>query len=323
MHASDVAEVTSRLTADGVTRYLPTITTNSFETIREALKRISSAIVDSPRQAHSIAGIHLEGPYISALDGPRGAHPKLHAREYSWDEFLAWQDAAEGRIRLMTLSPEYPGAAEFIQKVVASGVIVAIGHTSANANQIEAAILAGATLSTHLGNGCHAILPRHPNYLWDQLADDRLMASFIADGFHLPPATFKAMLRAKGAERCILISDVTSLAGVPPGRYETTFGEVEVLEEGRLVVAGQRTLLAGAASPLEVGVANAMNFAGVSLPQAVSLVTTNPAKLLGLEPPAMEDGRGDFVLFEVRGEAPKQTISIVATIVAGELVYFS
>jgi N-acetylglucosamine-6-phosphate deacetylase len=323
MHASDVAEVTIRLTADGVTRYLPTITTNAFETTRDAVRRISQALAESPRQAHSIPGIHLEGPYISQLDGPRGAHPKVHAREYSWDEFLAWQEAAEGQVRVMTLSPEYPGAAEFVQKLVNAGVIVAIGHTAANASQIQAAVDAGATLSTHLGNGCHAILPRHPNYIWDQLAEDRLMTSLIADGFHLPPSTVKAMVRAKGIERCILISDVTSLAGVPPGRYETSFGEVEVLEDGRLVVAGQRTLLAGAALPLEVGVANAMNFAGVTLQQAISMVTDNPARLLGLAPPRIDDGRGDFVLFNVRGEGSRQRISIVATIVAGELVYFS
>lgn len=323
MHASDVAEVTTRLTADGVTRYLPTITTNSFETIRDALARISQALRESTKQAFSIPGIHLEGPYISREDGPRGAHPQRHCREYSWDEFLAWQEAAGGKIRLLTLSPEYPGAAEFISKVVGSGVTVAIGHTAANTSQIADAVDAGAALSTHLGNGAHPILPRHPNYLWDQLAEDRLMASFIADGFHLPPATFKAMIRAKGIERSLLVSDVTSLAGVPPGLYQTELGDVEVLEDGRLVIAGQRTILAGAALPLEVGVANAMNFAGLSLQQAISLVTENPAKLLGLPAPKIYDGRGDLVLLMLRGEAPRQRIQIVGTLQGGDLVYFS
>jgi N-acetylglucosamine-6-phosphate deacetylase len=323
MHASDVAEVTTRLTADGVTRYLPTITTNSFETTRDALSRIANALRESPKQAFSIPGIHLEGPYISREDGPRGAHPRIHCREYSWDEFLAWQDVADGNIRLLTLSPEYPGADIFIQKVVKSGVIVAIGHTAASSQQIAAAVDAGATFSTHLGNGCHAQLPRHPNYLWDQLANDRLMASFIADGFHVPPSTLKAMIRAKGVERSVLISDVTSLAGVPPGRYETGLGEVEVLEDGRLVVAGQRTLLAGAALPLELGVANVMNFAELTLQQAITLVTDNPARLLGLPPPRLKDGRGDLVLFFVRGDLPRRQVQILGTIQGGELVYFS
>jgi N-acetylglucosamine-6-phosphate deacetylase len=323
MHASDVAEVTTRLTADGVTRYLPTITTNSFEVTRSALTRIAQALRESSKQSFCIPGIHLEGPFISREEGPRGAHPKIHTRAYSWAEFLVWQEAADGKIRLLTLSPEYPGAAEFIGKVVAAGVVVAIGHTAANSQQIATAVDAGATLSTHLGNGSHAVLPRHPNYLWDQLADDRLMASFIADGFHLPPATLKSMIRAKGVERSILISDVTSLAGVPPGRYDTGLGEVEVLEDGRLVVAGQRALLAGAAVPLEVGVANAMNYADLTLSQALSLVTTNPAKLLGLSPPGLDDGRGDFVLFTLHGKHPRRRISIVGTIVAWELAYFS
>lgn len=323
MHASDVAEVTARLAADGVTRYLPTITTNPHDVTRDALARIAEAIRTSPRQTHAIIGIHLEGPYISREDGPRGAHPLACCREYDWNEFCVWQEAAEGRIRLITLSPEYPSAPEFIRKATESGVVVAIGHTSASSDQIAAAVDAGAKLSTHLGNGCHAILPRHPNYLWDQLADDRLMASFIADGFHLPPATLKAMIQAKGMERSILVSDVTSLAGVPPGRYSTGLGDVEVLQDGRLVVAGQRTLLAGASLPLEVGVANAMNFAGLSLAEAVSLVTRNPARLLGLPAPTMEDGRGDFVLFSLRDAPPRQRIHILGTIQGGEIVYFS
>src|SRR5690606_36313484 len=155
------------------------------------------------------------------------------------------QDAAEEAIRLLALSPEHEGSDAFIANAVQSGVLIAIGHTQATSDQIRSAVDAGARMSTHLGNGAHPMLRRHPNYLWDQLAEDRLTASLIVDGHHLPPAVVKTFVRAKGAERCVLVSDVTGMAGMPPGRYDqTSIGPVEVLEDGRLVVAGQRQYLA-------------------------------------------------------------------------------
>ena len=121
--------------------------------------------------------------------------------------FARLQDAARGHIRLVTLSPEWPQAPRFIENIVEKGVVASIGHTRASAAQIADAVNAGATLSTHLGNGADAVLPRHPNYIWDQLAEDRLAASFIVDGFHLPPAFLNVALRAKGLERSLLVTD--------------------------------------------------------------------------------------------------------------------
>ena len=167
--------------------------------------------------AYSILGIHLEGPYISTEDGPRGAHPLEHVREPDWDEFQQWQDIAEGMIRVVTLAPEKEGAYPFIEKLVANDIIVSLGHTDASAEDIRAAVNAGAKLSTHLGNGAHAVIRRHPNYIWEQLAADELHASLIVDGHHLPPTVVKSMMRAKTLNRCILISDATALAGMPPG----------------------------------------------------------------------------------------------------------
>jgi len=104
------------------------------------------------------------------------------------DEFRRFQDAAQGNIRLFTLSPEWPEAPKFIEAVTKDGVVVSIGHTKASAAQIQDAVSAGATMSTHIGNGAHAVLPRHPNYIWEQLAEDRLTAGFIIDGIHLTRA---------------------------------------------------------------------------------------------------------------------------------------
>ena len=269
-----------------------------------------------------VAGIHVEGPYIAREDGPRGAHPLEHCRPPDWQEFAAWQAAAEGRIRLVTLSPEYPESTAFIAQALRAGITVAIGHTSATSNQIRAAVDAGATLSTHLGNGAHRMLRRHPNYIWDQLADDRLSASLIADGHHLPAEVVQTFVCAKTAERIILVSDLSGLAGLPPGRYGTELCELEILADGRLVIADQDQLLAGASRPIGDGVANVMRFAGVDLPAALAMATCNPARLLGLDAAELRPGaRSDLVLFRlVEGPDGRPTrFDVCTTVSLGEI----
>jgi len=214
----DLARSIRALLSTGVTRLLPTVITGSPEDMRGALRRLAEARERLPEGA-AIEGFHLEGPHISPEDGPRGAHPERWVRPPDVDEFHRMQEAARGLIRLVTLAPEWPEAPRFIEAVVKQGVVAAIGHTSATAEQIAAAVEAGASLSTHLGNGAHYVLPRHPNYIWDQLAEDRLTAGFIVDGIHLPAAFLKVALRAKGVERSVLVTDATSPAGCSPGRY--------------------------------------------------------------------------------------------------------
>jgi N-acetylglucosamine-6-phosphate deacetylase len=184
---------------------------------------------------------------------------------------------------------------------------------------------AGASMSTHLGNGSHANLQRHPNYVWDQLAEDRLVASLIADGHHLPPAVVKCLVRAKSPERVILISDVTGLAshsGTEPGQYtDSCLGAVEVLDDGRVVVAGQRDYLAGAIQPLRVGVANVMRFAQVDLATAINMASIRPAEMLGLQQDRFASGtKADLIQFEM-SESEHASIRILATFNAGQCVY--
>ena len=308
--------------AFGVTSLCPTLTTQSFECLVHGVQAIDFACRNSPDIARSVAGIHLEGPYFDEEDGPRGAHPRQHCRRPSWDEFQHLQAAAGGRIRLLTMSPHFQEAPAFITRATASGVIVAIGHTGANSRQIRAAVDAGARLSTHLGNGAHRTLRRHPNYIWDQLAEDRLAASLIVDGWHLPPEVVKTMVRAKTAERCILVSDVSGLAGLPPGRHASSGGEIDIMPDGRLLIAGQDQLLAGASAPIGVGIANVMNFAGVDLATAVAMATTHPARLLGQMPGSLRPGdAADLVLFDLSlGENGRQ-ITVKATLLGGETVF--
>lgn len=199
----------------------------------------------------------------------------------------------------MTISPEYDSAATFIAKVVASGAAVAIGHTAATRDQILAAIDAGATLGTHLGNGCPALLPRHANCIWPQLADDRLAVSLIADGHHLPSDVLRSLLRAKGVSRCVLVSDLAGLAGLPPGEYASSLCKTEILEDGKLVVAGQREFLAGASKPLSACLPIAKAAAGLSIYETIAMANENPAKVLGIEPARLEPGEpADLLLFD-------------------------
>jgi len=308
----------------GVTQACPTLITNSFEVLRHSVKTIARACDEFPEIAARIPGIHLEGPFITQVDGPRGAHPIQHCRSPDWDEFQSLQDAADGRVVILTMSPEYDGAIEFIKRVVETGVIVSIGHAAATSDQIRAAIDAGARMSTHLGNGSHLMIPRHQNYLWPQLADDRVVAGLICDGFHLPPDVIKCFVRAKGLDNCVLVSDVSGLAGLPPGRYEAGHGELEILPNGKIVVAGQTELLAGASLPLGVGIVNVMDSAGVSLEAAVNMATKNPARLIGMDRHELEPGSlADLVLFdlvETDDRSGKPKFVVRATVNSGQVV---
>jgi len=276
-----VRDLSIKLAQTGTTTFLPTLITASRDDLLARLAVIAQARRLYPLVEHMVAGIHVEGPSISPQDGPRGAHPQAHIRPPSLDEFAAWQEACGGLVRLVTLAPEHAGSDAYIRALADSGVLVAIGHTAATPDQIHAAADAGARLSTHLGNGAAAQLARHPNFIWAQLADDRLTATFIADGHHLPADTFKAMLRAKGMDRSILVSDSVALAGMPAGLYrQAVGGAVEVSPSGRIGVAGT-PYLAGAGLSLSANVAIAARFAELSLAEVLRLATVNPGRFVG------------------------------------------
>ena len=275
--AETTVELVRALWRVGVTTVLPTVVTASERHITRAVAMIGRARDADPAVAHAIPYVHVEGPFLSDQEGPRGVHDARHIRPASIEELRRWG----ALVGMVTVSPHNKAAIEFIRAAARAGVRCAIGHTHASPEQITRAVDAGAELSTHLGNGAHAMLARHPNYLWAQLADDRLAAGFIADGHHLPADTFKAMLRAKGLDRAHLVSDCTELGGMPPGRYRTTVGgEVELSADGRLSYPGT-PFLAGATRPLADGVATAVAMADLTLAAALRLATANPGRFVG------------------------------------------
>ena len=312
----DVCAMVRALWQVGTGFLCPTVVTGSFDGVCNSLRAVVKACKMDSLVAHSILGIHLEGPYISAEDGPRGAHPLEHVREPDWDEFQRWQDIADGQISIVTLAPEKKGAIPFIKRLVANGIVVALGHTNASPSDIHAAIDAGARLSTHLGNGAHALIRRHPNYIWEQLGADQLWASLIVDGHHLPPTVAKSMIRAKTLNRCHLISDAVALAGMEPGIYEFAGKSVELTADRCVRLVGTE-YLAGSAIELVRGIENSVRFAGISLEEAVSLATLQPMCLLDAK--AHVETKTNLILFA--WDASQFKINLIATIVGDELVY--
>jgi len=317
-----IGESLEKIFSTGTTRIFPTVITGSPEEMAGSLRNLAKARAELPH-GRAMEAFHVEGPHISPDDGPRGAHPRRWVRKPDYDEYRRWQEAAGGRVRLVTVSPEWPEAPAYIEKLVGEGVVVSIGHTKADSAQIEAAVKAGATLSTHLGNGAHKELPRHPNYIWDQMAEDRLTASFIADGIHLSRNFLKTAIRAKGVERSVLITDAVMPAMCAPGPYMLGEVEVELKADDRVVLRGGDRL-AGSSLRMDRGISVLLREAGVSLPEAVSMATRNAARagriagrLRGLEP----GERADVIEFE--HDAKSKSIRILRTWLDGESVFGS
>jgi N-acetylglucosamine-6-phosphate deacetylase len=266
----------------GTTRHIPTFVTMPGERLLRNLSLTAETMEKRPLVKAAIPGFHLEGPFISSEDGPRGAHDRKYTCLPDFSLFEEWQKAARGLIKYITLAPELPGAVDFIREAVRSGVKAAIGHSAASAEDIQAAVEAGASCSTHLGNGSHARIPRLKNYIWEQMAEDSLWAGIICDGFHLPPAVVKVISRAKTPERLIMVSDAIFLGGHKPGLYKWGNLDVEIFADGHLGLAGTAAL-AGAAHLLDWDIARYMEFTGASLKETIALCTVQPARFLGLD----------------------------------------
>ena len=320
-----IAQSIARMFVTGVTRFFPTVITGSKERMISALRNLASAKEEFHRngmpEANAIEAFHVEGPHISPDDGPRGAHPVEHVRPPDIEEFNRWQNAADGQVRLVTISPEWEQAPSYISELVRGGVVASIGHTKATSTQISDAISAGATMSTHLGNGAHSILPKTQNYIWDQLASDRLTPSFILDGIHIPSPFFAAALRAKGVERSVLVTDAVMPAMCDPGFYKLGQVDVELRADGSVVLRGG-TRLAGSGLRMDHAIGNAIRLGSVSLREALAMVTVNPARvarIAGRQRGLSPGEKADFVRF--RWNDRTRSLSVIETIVAGSTVY--
>jgi N-acetylglucosamine-6-phosphate deacetylase len=318
LSTDDVNKAVRALWKEGVTSFLPTLITNSHDTLIKNFKILDKAIRTDEKLRDSIPGFHFEGPYISPEEGYRGCHPLKYIRKPSWDDFLLYQKAAGGKIVQITIAPELEGAMEFISLCTRNGIVVALGHTNASSTQIQEAVDRGARLSTHLGNGCANLIHRHKNPIWPQLANDLLTASVIADGHHLLPEELLVFYKVKGPDKIILTSDVIYLSGMAPGRYKFLESEVILTQEGMLLNP-ELNCLAGASFPLKKGIENMMKFTNCSLKNAINMATENVARLYGLHNRGkiFTGKRADLILFEHEGFQLK----ICKTFLGGKMVY--
>ena len=317
---ANIHSLLQKLYASGTTHIYPLIITSASEVYPKVLQTID-AFAKSDTFGKSIVGVHIEGPYLSPEKGPRGAHHPQYMHDPDFDEFSRWQQISGNRVSMITLAPERPGSIEFIRKVRQTGVKVSIGHTVASKEQMEQAILAGADISTHLGNGADALIHRWDNYIFRQLADDRLWAGVIADGHHLPDSNLRIWFRTKGKDRIIMVSDVAAQAGLEPGIHQAPDGaEILIEPDGRIVMNNGSGNLAGAGHMLNTGIAKSLQIGEFSLGQCLDLATSNPARYMGLSGlGSLEVGKeASMFLFE---KDIHLALKVRATILAGESVY--
>jgi N-acetylglucosamine-6-phosphate deacetylase len=308
---SALAQIELQLVKHGVTAYLPTTVTAPQEKTLKALDGLGKLIANANKNHGRAAplGIHLEGPFIS--HEKRGVHPPqdlLPPSPQALDYF--WQ-ASAGTIRMMTIAPELPGAVETIRHARTLGVHSSLGHSNATYQETQSGISAGANHATHTFNAMRALDHRDPGILGAVLENDELTADIIADGIHVHPSVLELFLRAKGADRAILITDAISATGMPDGIYSLGGLEVQV-SNGRCEYQGK---LAGSVLTLDRAIRNVMTFAGWPLQQAIKLATLNPAQRLGISDQRglLAGGRrADLVVLTPEGQ-------VAHTIIGGEI----
>ena len=294
--------ISASLAQHGVGAYLPTTVTSPADETLAALSGLTKEIAraDTGVSIGAIPlGIHLEGPFLSREK--RGVHTAALLQAPSIPLFERFWQAAEGRILLMTLAPELPGALELIEYASSLGVRCSLGHSNATFDQAHQAFLAGAASATHTFNAMRRLDHRDPGVTALVLDEDRLFAEIIADGLHVDPAMVRLFFKAKGPDRTILVTDGISATGMPDGIYKLGDIEVEVIQ-GRCTANGA---IAGSTLTLDQGVRNLMEFTGAALPLAVRAASHNPAKLLGKEHiwGSLETGRrADITVLSRAGE---------------------
>jgi len=313
----DIVQATIALRQTGVTTYLPTLVTNTPQNLIRNFRVLADSLSDVAVHA-SVPGFHLEGPWLSKLDGFRGCHREDQLTLPDLAALKNYQEAAKGNIAQLTIAPELAGAIELIGYCKANGIVAAMGHSNAGSLDIRSACASGLILSTHLGNGCANMIHRHNNPIWPQLAYDQLIPTIIADGHHLTPEELTVFLKVKGSGSLILTSDVTYLAGMPAGRYNFAGAPVILTEDGMLKSADQ-DVLAGASLPLIKGVENMVRSTGCSLGEAINMASRNVARVFGWkERGALLPGkRADLVLIASEGAS----LRVRKTIVSGEVVF--
>ncbi|MBN2393225.1 MAG: N-acetylglucosamine-6-phosphate deacetylase [Anaerolineae bacterium] len=278
---ADFVRVCRALLAQGTTAFLPTVITSALGTYAHNLPLIASVMVRQEFQGR-LLGFHLEGPFISRVPGAVGAHNPAYVRDPDTALLEQLLDWADGHVRLFTLAAELPGADDLTRCAVERGIAVSVGHSLYTMADLDRLADAGATALTHFGNGIPNMLPRHDNPLWAGLAHEAYTAMCITDGHHLPPPVIKTVVRVKGADKFIVVSDASPIAGLPPGRYHFLDNDA-ILEPSGLFHNPEKQCLVGSSATMRQCIAHLASLGELSAAELHQVGATNPLALIGIE----------------------------------------
>ena len=310
-----LAVVSQFLATRGTGNFLATTVTAPMDVTLRSLEGLSKRIDDaqsSDWQGAKPLGIHLEGPFLS--HAKRGVHPPEYLLAPDIATFDRFFEAAQGKIRLMTLAPELPAAVELATHATDLGVRISVGHSNATAAETRKAIAAGATSATHTFNAMRALDHREPGILGTVLTTDSLYAELICDGIHVDPSLIPLWWRAKGGKRAILVTDAMSATGMPDGEY-TLGGFAVTVANGRATAKDSPGVLAGSVLTLDRALTNFIAYTGVSVAEALPLLTHNPAAMSGLAESAGAIRVGSAADFVAVGDDG----GLVASIIGGQV----
>jgi N-acetylglucosamine-6-phosphate deacetylase len=269
-----------RLQEDGVAGFLATIVTDELPRMAARLARLATLRQRDPLVRDVLWGVHIEGPFLNATPGFVGAHPPEATRPADVDAMKRLLDAAAGLTRLVTLAPERDPGLKLVRSLADRKILVAAGHTDATIDQLRAAIDAGLSMFTHVGNGCPLLLHRHDNIIQRALSlRDRLTLSFIADGVHIPPLALQNYLRLVGTERTVVVTDAISAARLKPGRYSIGSREVLVGED-MVARSADGSHFVGSTATMPQMAALLRNAVGLSESDIRRMAADNPRRLL-------------------------------------------
>ncbi|MEG0753000.1 MAG: N-acetylglucosamine-6-phosphate deacetylase [Angelakisella sp.] len=308
--ASSIEVVRNYFASQGVTTFLPTVRTDSEETMLRSVLSIVKA--KNNLGCSQIYGIHMEGPFLAAAYCPEAQRPLL--QQCSYPLFKRLQDASGGNIRLMTMSPELEGAAPLVRKLSMEGVRVSLGHTGASYDAAVAAIESGAMSCTHIFHRMSNMEGQNPSAMAAILESD-LYSEVVCDGHQISPQLVPLLLKIKGKNRMIAVTDSIMTVGMEEGLYQTGSGDVVV--RGGCAVTLRGSVNAGSMLTASQALRNLMEFGGLTLPQAVPMLTENPAKLLGIyhQKGSLDVGKdADFFIMD-------KNYNILTTFSQGEIIY--
>ncbi len=277
---ADLHRACGRLRGDGVAGILATVVTDELPRMEARLKRIAAIRRQDPLVREVVWGIHVEGPFISDVPGYHGAHLRQAVRPAEPEAMQRLLDAADGLVRLVTLAPEHDPGMKVIRYLAGRKILVSAGHCDPSLDQLRAAIDAGLSLFTHLGNGCPAMLPRHDNVVQRVLSlRDRLTICFIADGVHVPPLVLSNYLRLTGTERPVVVTDAMSAAGCGPGHYRVGSQAVDICDD-MVARAKDGSHLMGSTATMPQMAALLQEQVGLAEDDIRRLLRDNPRRLL-------------------------------------------